>query len=946
MNEMNYKKTYNELQETIERLNEFCLQQQTNLSSQRIGEIIGILKSIYNVLAQFFGQQKLEENEIQMREIKKQRKEIRKEGNKLWNVIVRNSIKIEKKKQIELRQLSCFFVQFDQEENDFNLVKMLGKTAKMMDEIGEKQRSNEMYEKMNQIFLGIEKNEMTEQEKKEFVNTSKIIYLYQMNSAWDNGEIDKSWIFYNKLKGTLTYLSKENHEEIKIVIFNKAYELYEKNIYQESINWMKEYLLLSHTYSMNYQEKDEKYENMKKQEGYKIISQCYFELGIFEEAMKYIEKSLEIEKTSENEFIYIKCLLTQTFLSSSGIYGNGKNEKEIEMTIKNYLIHSMNSFKDKSELLELLEQSERNENISIGNHFTKDMIIFGYENMMNDILSQPLINKEQFYFILLKYIRYLFGKEVMNIVLSQNTIGILLETLRKKQIEIDEREIRKIIIVLWERGIKDCINKNERIGKEWFCKVEELMEITNINDEIGEIKKNIAICELHLQNYQEAIIKSKESITLGSKKLESEFILFTSLMKINNYEEASIIVKNSCEKKDISNEEKISFLESCCFVSEEMKIKDISIMMLKMLFSSFSISLQEKNEVEIKKGFGILLFRELMTKIDTKDEQQILEQVVKMIEYVSQKENGIELIIGNEKGEIEWSLAYLYNLTKKSYCLKEYEKCYLSSYIYKCIIETCNEYQLLYENKILVILLGLASKIEYLQRLKTNDHFIENEKEKKKQYSSHSILTEYEKFILNEMNSYVKVTIENAKKINAHLQNDIEKLEITHLLIEIKFHMLCNELIDEDIKKLFGKGANASIIELIGMNMLEQGYRKEGIECLKMGITTLCKQSEIDGIRLSRLIREIIKETNEYENIEMINKAMTIIQNTQNIYPSIEIEYLLSYCWNTGNKWRYLHEQKKAQEWYSKALLFLSYLPQKIELKNILEQEFASFQCC
>ena len=71
---------------------------------------------------------------------------------------------------------------------------------------------------------------------------------------------------------------------------------------------------------------------------------------------------------------------------------------------------------------------------------------------------------------------------------------------------------------------------------------------------------------------------------------------------------------------------------------------------------------------------------------------------------------------------------------------------------------------------------------------------------------------------------------------------------------------------------------------------------------------------------------------------------MTILQNTNNVYPTNEIEWLMAWCWNKGNKWRYLHEKEKASEWYGKAVFLVAKLEKKEELKEKLMKEFSAFQ--
>ena len=73
----------------------------------------------------------------------------------------------------------------------------------------------------------------------------------------------------------------------------------------------------------------------------------------------------------------------------------------------------------------------------------------------------------------------LFSSSTTNIVLVQNALSVLVNIIKKtndsnninvngNDNQLKTNSLRKIIVLLWERGISDCIAKNERIGKEWF----------------------------------------------------------------------------------------------------------------------------------------------------------------------------------------------------------------------------------------------------------------------------------------------------------------------------------------------------------------------------------------------------------------------------------------------------------------------------------------------
>ena len=693
-----------------------------------------------------------------------------------------------------------------------------------------------------------------------------------------------------------------------------------------------------------------------------------------------------------------------------------KEKKDIERSIKNYILNTSNSLSSKRELVNFLftNTTTSNNTNNINTNY-KEVLIFCFEQLLTSITSQKQIDSSSFYSLFTNYLSFLFSSSTTNIILVQNALSLFVNILQKFTEEnpqlLDKNAIRKIIVLLWERGVSDCIAKNERIGKEWFCKVEELLLLSQMTEEICEIKKNISLCEYSLGNYKEAIVKSKEAIQLGCSKMEAEFVLFASLVKLGKKEEAITEMINAINgisittnsnnsnynnfhtnnnemeieeikeidtnetnennneihqiQKENTPQEKIEYIESCCYLCEEVKEKEISILALKQLLSQLSIlnsySQKQSNKSNQYKGLGMILLRELLTKSSPENELEILQLYLSQFQHISSffsekneinQSDEMQLLIGFDKGEIEWNLASLYNLSKRSYCSKEYEKCFLSTIIYHIIVSTQQEYKKLYENNTLIALLGLASKIELLlsqksTHLNTINKINTNENE-------HQFLHFLQQIIQENLTEIKRIS----QSIDSHhpqqiTQNDSSKLEITFLLLQIKYAMVIDNksTITSLTQKLVSKDVNASILELIGMSLLSFSYQNDGIFCLKSAISQLCKNPEIDGIRLSRLLREIIcqmenetTENAEYEITEIISKAMTIVQNTSTVYPLNEIEWIMAWCWNKGNKWRYLNDKQRALEWYSKALFFIGKVEKKKDLQEKLLREFTLFQ--
>ena len=594
---MNINQQITQLKELVESVNSVIQQQHTSSSTTAqslLYELVNKLTILYNSFSQYFTSNSsviINKSTLQ--------KDIRKEANKLWNIVVKNNHQLDNAIQIQLRHLSCLLLQLQPLDIDFNLIKMISKTARLIDETNGslnttftsnnsiKITSKELYEQANSLLQSIEKRISTDQSKREFVLTSKIVYLYQLHSSWDFGEIDNSWVFYNKLKSNLTalnHLGKEHCEEIQCCVYNRAKELFEKQIYQESINWMKEYLYLLHSNNNNnnQNEEEKKYFQKLQQEGYEIISCCYFSLENYEESLKYCEKCIEIERNEKNELLQIKnnFLLSMNINQSSTDQFQLKEKKDIERSIKNYILNTSNSLSSKRELVNFLftNTTTSNNTNNINTNY-KEVLIFCFEQLLTSITSQKQIDSSSFYSLFTNYLSFLFSSSTTNIILVQNALSLFVNILQKFTEEnpqlLDKNAIRKIIVLLWERGVSDCIAKNERIGKEWFCKVEELLLLSQMTEEICEIKKNISLCEYSLGNYKEAIVKSKEAIQLGCSKMEAEFVLFASLVKLGKKEEAITEMINAINGISITNNSNNSNYNNFHTNNNEMEIEEI-----------------------------------------------------------------------------------------------------------------------------------------------------------------------------------------------------------------------------------------------------------------------------------------------------------------------------------------------------------------------------------
>ncbi|EKE43052.1 tetratricopeptide repeat-containing protein [Entamoeba nuttalli P19] len=788
-------------------------------------------------------------------------KEIREEGNELWNNVVRKQCDMNK--QSEMREIACLLVEKYQVENDFTLIKMIGKTAKCYEEKGEKEKSKKMYRKAIDKYKETERSTTTNTQQIERNKCGKYLFTLGMISSWNNGEIETAWIYYHKLKEINESLD-ENDEEIQRMIFNKAKELFGIGAYQGAIDWMKEYLMMKG--------------NNKEQrsEGFSIISRSYLELGMNEEAMKSIEKSIEEERKEENEIIRLKCMIKT------------REEEEIKQVFKTNITMPNISNDTKIKMCEILEEKGMNE-----------LILFGYESIMTSIMNKEEIETRIYYQVIKKYLDFLFKMKRINMITAQDIIDNVIDNIQNKKIEIIEKEIYSIISIIWERGINDCINKNERTGKEWFKKVREIMEISRCNEEIGEINKNISICENQMNNYHEAMKSAQQAIENGCNDLQADFILFSSYLHLHMKKEGKEVIEKAMNKSSL-NQHKIEFLETCCSICEEMKEIEIENECLRKLF--------EQLPGESKKGTGIIVFRQIMKK---GCDVNIIKRFIEMVK-ANQEE-----VIGEEKGEIEWSLAYLNNRSKESYSRKKHEECLYCCYLYNILSKSKKEYEEMYENRIMICLLGASSGVEGIGKNVNKE--------------------------IEEMKEEAKRCLEEIRRKGINTINSIEKLETTIITVEVKISIIKEEGIDETITKLLKTNTNSSVLEMIGMSCIENGYKTYGIQCLKNGMSVICKRKEVDGVRLARIIREIIQESEDEEILEMIDKAITMIKSTDGIYPKKEIEWLMGISWNKGNQSRYKQDNRRAEEWYNKALILSENIERRDDITEKMNKEYQIF---
>ncbi|EDR25192.1 hypothetical protein EDI_191620 [Entamoeba dispar SAW760] len=108
-------------------------------------------------------------------------------------------------------------------------------------------------------------------------------------------------------------------------------------------------------------------------------------------------------------------------------------------------------------------------------------------------------------------------------------------------------------------------------------------------------------------------------------------------------------------------------------------------------------------------------------------------------------------------------------------------------------------------------------------------------------------------------------------------------------------------------------------------------------------MSMICKRNEVDGVRLSRIIREIINESEDEEILDMIDKAITMIKSTDGIYPKKEIEWLMRISWNKGNKSRYKQDNRRAKEWYNKAITLSENIERRDEIIEKMNKEYQIF---
>ncbi|KAL7716832.1 Protein ZIP4-like protein [Entamoeba marina] len=469
---------------------------------------------------------------------------------------------------------------------------------------------------------------------------------------------------------------------------------------------------------------------------------------------------------------------------------------------------------------------------------SNDLTSFGYETLLTSISESTLIDSRLFFKVVYSYLSYLFQCNVINYTSSHNIVDILYNHLRSAKVILLPEESYSISSILWERGLGDVSNGNYRTAKEWFNSAYTLMNVTECLENIQELLKNICICEYHLHNYNDAIQSSTLSIEKGSIEQGGDNL--------------------------------VSFLEGCCGVAEECNETELLLISLKELYSVLP-----SNSTP---GTTIIVFRQLI-KIGFE-----LTYVQKLCQLI---EENHELVIGNEKGDFEWCLAY--------FLMKEKNNTPANNQI---IVVA---YSKLFENRLLSCLMGAASGAEGVGQ------------------------------------EVLKQTIEMMDDAKEY------KLEVTCCTVEVKVSLLKREGLDDVISKAFQIGMNSSVLELIGMSCIEGGNNVIGVKCLTQALEQTCKSQEFDVVRFSRIIREIHSSVQDEQSLSITQKALSILPTVQSSYPQVEIQWLLASCWNKGNRSRRARDDNRAEQWYVTSLSLLNYLEDKKEMEKMMKEEYSLF---
>ncbi|KAL7719591.1 Protein ZIP4-like protein [Entamoeba marina] len=570
-------------------------------------------------------------------------------------------------------------------------------------------------------------------------------------------------------------------------------------------------------------------------DGFQIMGNCYVELGNYEKALSAIGKSLEFEKNEKTYILQIKCYLMMD------------QTNEAILPFKQLIQNPDTSFDTKLLVCQITANAKSN-----------DLTSFGYETLLTSISESTLIDSRLFFKVVYSYLSYLFQCNVINYTSSHNIVDILYNHLRSAKVILLPEESYSISSILWERGLGDVSNGNYRTAKN------ECLE------NIQELLKNICICEYHLHNYNDAIQSSTLSIEKGCKDFKPHFILFSSLLHTQNTIEANNVLKQAIEQ---GGDNLVSFLEGCCGVAEECNETELLLISLKELYSVLP-----SNSTP---GTTIIVFRQLI-KIGFE-----LTYVQKLCQLI---EENHELVIGNEKGDFEWCLAYFFNEGKEQYTRKQSNNCCWCFYAYNKLSKCFEAYSKLFENRLLSCLMGAASGAEGVGQ---------------------EVLKQ-----TIEMMDDAKECLEELRKNGSSVSNPLDKLEVTCCTVEVKVSLLKREGLDDVISKAFQIGMNSSVLELIGMSCIEGGNNVIGVKCLTQALEQTCKSQEFDVVRFSRII------------------PLSILPTVQSSYPQVEIQWLLASCWNKGNRSRRARDDNRAEQWYVTSLSLLNYLEDKKEMEK------------
>ncbi|ELP92724.1 hypothetical protein EIN_371360 [Entamoeba invadens IP1] len=788
--------------------------------------------------------------------------EERKEGSDLWNFVVKSGDTTPLKNSSWLRWIACRLVMLEKREHDLVFLKMLGKTGKCLVECGEFSLGSDVFDTATSLYDEVMKSVVGNQERQDTRKVGWMLFVWRMQSAWKEGKMELAWMFFNKAKD-LVKDSNESIEDFLVLIYNKVLEMYNIGMYQASIEWLNEYIQLSTS------------DKVRVGEALKIVSNCYLHLGDAEKAVSYIEKSLEFSKNEDSEMVHVKCLLLA-------------NPNSAIQPFKLFITSPDVSFSNKIAICK-----------AAGDVKNADLGLFGYETLLSSLSKKDVVDSRLFFEVSQSYLEFLFSCNSVNYISSQNLIELVMKNVQSGKVQFLSEEVYSLVALLWERGVFDVKNANFRTGNEWFTCASTLMHLTKCTEHLEELSKNISICSYELHNYTEATSSAKNSIEGGCTDLKPDFILFSSLLHLHDPEGASSALSSTLRRAS-SNDDKVKYLEACCGVCEEQNEESILVKCLREMFASLP-----GNSAA---GTTVVVFKQLLKR----------ECSVGLLKRFSEMLQGDSAgVVGEETGDVEWCLAFLFNTGKASYTSNSLLLCCWCFFVYNELSKCFQPYSELYENRILACLMGAACGSESVGK-EVSDQIMVMSKE-------------------------AKECLEKLRIKGSSSNNPIDKLETTCNTVGVKVALSLGNGVEGAVSSLIQSGANPSVLELVGMSCVSAGKTSEGIKCLETAITQTCKEPELNAKRFARVIREIVSNSPDENALNTIKKALTVMKSVGENYPPTEIEWLMATSWNKGNRSRYSHDFGRAESWFTTALDISIFVKNKDDTKKMMNEEYQKF---